>query len=94
MEIIMEQIERIKHMELQLERATRTIKALSAAMDEYGSVQDAINELEAYYGSEEWKKDFTDDEQGRLPNDLKRGVLSEDAIWNLLEEYRTLKERL
>jgi len=26
--------------------------------------------------------------------DLKRGVLSEDGIWNLLEDVRTLKERM
>lgn len=90
----MEQIERIKQMEERLERALRAVRGLSEALEAYESVQEDIRILAAYYGSEEWKKDFTDDEQGRLPNDLKRGVLSEDAIWNLLEECRTLKERL
>ena len=32
---------------------------------------------------EEWKKDFEDDEKGLLPKELKRGVLSEDGIYNL-----------
>ena len=27
---------------------------------------------------------FADDEAGLLPKDLKRGVLSEDGLWNLL----------
>lgn len=41
-----------------------------------------------------YEKDFRDDEKGLLPPDLKRGVLSEDGIWNLLEEVRSLKERM
>ncbi len=38
----------------------------------------------AYYVSDEWKRDFADDEAGRLPQSLKRGVLSEDGIDSLL----------
>ena len=33
-------------------------------------------------------EDFADDEAGLLPNDLKRGVLSKDGLFNLLERYR------
>ena len=52
------------------------------------AMQDMIDELTAYYGSREWKKDFADDEAGRLPEDLKRGVLSEDGIYDLIERYK------
>ena len=38
------------------------------------------------------EKDFCDDEKGLLPADFKRGVLSEDGVWNLLEEISALKE--
>lgn len=38
--------------------------------------------------------DFDDDEAGRLPPDLRRGVLSEDGIWNALERRRELRGRL
>ena len=31
---------------------------------------------------------------GLLPANLKRGVLSEDGIWNLLSDYRELMGRL
>ena len=48
----------------------------------------------AYYGSDEWKQDLADDEAGRLPQDLKRGVLSEDAVWNLQEDNRELIARM
>ena len=47
-----------------------------------------VQELESYYNSTEWKQDYTADEEGLLPKDLKRGVLSEDGIYNVLELYR------
>lgn len=90
----MKQIERIELMEQNLERATDALRVMNDALDEYEAAQDALHELDTYYGSDTWKQDFSDDEQGRLPNTLKRGVLSEDAIWNILEDYRALKERL
>ena len=90
----MEQIERIRKMEARLNRASQTVMSLSAALNDYIEVQEDIRALEAYYGSDEWKQDFADDEAGRLPKDLKRGVLSEDAIWNLQEDNRDLCNRI
>ena len=90
----MKQIQRIERMERNLERAKHALGVLNDALDEYDSVQEALHELDTYYGSDTWKQDFADDEQGRLPKTLKRGVLSEDAIWNVLEDYHNLKERL
>ena len=58
--------------------------AVSAETDE------AIRRLELYYGSFEWKVDFQSDESGLLPRDLRRGVLSEDGIDDLLGRYRCL----
>ena len=40
--------------------------------------------LEAYYISGEWLEDYEADERGEFPPDLKRGVLSQDALYNLL----------
>lgn len=90
----MEQIKRIKQMELRLERAAKAVINLSAALEEYEAVQEDIKALDEYYGSKEWKQDFADDEAGQLPADLKRGVLSEDGIWNLLSDARELNNRL
>ena len=90
----MEQIERIKQMEQRLEKLATAVMELSAALDKYEAVQEDIEALDAYYGSEEWKQDYADDEAGLLPTDLKRGVLSEDGIWNLLSDVRELKDRL
>lgn len=90
----MEQIERIKQMELRLERAAAAVMEVSAALDKYEAVQEDIAVLDEYYGSEMWKQDYADDEAGLLPVDLKRGVLSEDGIWNLLSDTSELKKRL
>ena len=90
----MKQIERIKQMEERFERTSKAIKKLSSALDNYAKVQEDLAALSKYYGSKTWKKDFNDDEAGRLPADLKRGVLSEDGIWNLLEANKELKEKL
>lgn len=90
----MEQIQRIRQMELRMERAAKAVMELSAALENYKAVQEDITALEQYYGSEVWKQDFADDEAGRLPTDLKRGVLSEDGIWNLLSDARELNKRI
>ena len=89
-----EQIERIKAMEQQMDTASVAVIELSAALDKYQEAQEAIEVLSTYYESKEWKQDFADDEAGRLPQSLKRGVLSEDGIWNLLADNRELKDRL
>ena len=90
----MEQIERIKQMERHLDRASQAVMQLSAALDQYAAVQESLKALDAYYGSHEWKQDFAADEAGLLPKDLKRGVLSEDAIWNVLSDSKELKARM
>lgn len=90
----MEQIERIRQMEMRLDQAEEAVKELSVALEKYVVAQDAIRTIEAYYGSEEWRKDFEDDENGLLPKELKCGVLSEDGIWNMLEECRQIDVRM
>lgn len=52
----------------------------------------ALSTLEAYYTSPAWRTDFEADEAGLLPPDLKRGVLSEDGIYNLLEDFKWVEE--
>lgn len=90
----MEQLARIKQMEQCLDKASVAVMQFSEALDKYVDAQEAIAKLGEYYGSEEWKQDFADDEAGRLPKDLKRGVLSEDGIWNLLSDSRELNIRM
>ena len=89
-----EQVARIRRMERNLVSASAAVKRLSTALDKWEAAQAAIAALDEYYGSDLWRKDFEDDEAGRLPADLKRGVLSEDGIWDLLADCKELKARL
>ena len=44
--------------------------------------------LDAYYSSGEWQEDYEADERGEFPPDLKRGVLAQDALYDLLEDTK------
>ena len=87
----MEQIERIRTMEQLLDFALEAMRELPMSFEKYAEVEEAISILSAYYGSNEWKQDYADDEAGLLPKDLKRGILSEDGIWNLLSDWENIK---
>ena len=91
---IEEVIHRIQQMEQHLDRASEAVMQLSAALENYQEAQEAIKALSDYYGSEKWKSDFEADEAGLLPRELRRGVLSEDAIWNVLTDSRDLNVRM
>lgn len=82
----MTQIERIKYFECLLDRTAAAAERLDAALKEFEAVQPLAGELSDYYGSRKWRRDFEDDEAGRFPDDLKRGVLSEDAVYDALAE--------
>ena len=90
----MEQIERIQHFESLLDRVAPVLKNLGEALDAVEAVQEDVKELSAYYESDEWRDDFETDEAGKLPADLKRGVLSEDGIYDVLSDHYTLTIRL
>lgn len=90
----MDQIKRIIHMEAILNEAGAAVAALEAALDRYDAVRERLAELEAYYGGGEWMRDFEDDSAGKLPKDLRRGVLSEDAVYDLLTDRNALLKRM
>ena len=90
----MTRIERITHMEGLMDKSTEVIHRLEQALEDFAALQPDIAELEAYYTSPQWRKDFEADEAGKLPKNLKRGVLSEDGLWNVLEDYKRLSSVL
>ena len=87
-------IERIQEMEEILDRASRVMDELESKLTELDALQPDIQKLEKYYTGKNWKSDLKLDEEGKLPKDLKRGVLSEDGIYDLLERYRELKDSI
>ena len=88
------QTKRIRQMERHLKHASAALKRLSSALDKYEEAKADIAALASYYVSDDWKQDFAADEAGLLPKELKRGVLSEDGIWNLIEDNKELQKKL
>ena len=87
-------VKRIQEMEEILDHANKVINELESKISELESIQPDIQKLEKYYTGKDWKADFKLDEEGKLPPDLKRGVLSEDAAYDLLERNRELIDQL
>ena len=90
----MEQIERIQHYEMMLDRVAPVLENLEEALCAFDGIQEDVRELSSYYESDDWREDFEADEAGRLPRDLKRGVLSEDGIYDVLSNHYGLTVRL
>jgi hypothetical protein len=88
----MKQIERIQYMEQLLDFVIEARKEQNIHPKKSARIQEAIRILAEYYASDDWKRDFADDEAGILPKDLKRGVLSEDGIWNVLSSEESEQE--
>ena len=78
-------IERIRRMEEcfdALRRALQTERPVIPA--------EPLRELTEYYDGGQWLRDYELDERGLLPEGLRRGVLSEDGVYDLLDEIRCL----
>ncbi len=84
-------IERVKKMEgyFEMVGAFQKVSSQNEKLDT--NLEKAVQELAAYLESGEWLADYECDERGELPRDLKRGVLSQDGLYNLLEELRIKK---
>lgn len=83
--------DRITHYENIMDRILRTVNLDGITPAVYENVLPDLKELEDYYTSQEWKEDYAADEAGLLPESLKRGVLSQDGINDLLDRFRDLK---
>ncbi|MBR5572579.1 MAG: DUF4298 domain-containing protein [Oscillospiraceae bacterium] len=47
-----------------------------------------LRRLRRYYEGGQWLRDYALDEAGLLPRELKRGVLSQDGVYDLLTELK------
>jgi len=84
-----ERIERIKKMEEKLDEVTPKIRAFEASLETMNKVFEDMKILSDYY-SNEWKQDYEADEEGKIPKDLKRGVLGQDTLYDLFSDYSQL----
>ena len=82
------QLQRISYYEAIMQELSAAVRSEDTTIEALKTLQSKAEELGAYLESDSWKQDFADDEAGHFPAGLKRGVLSEDGIFNLLESYR------
>ena len=87
-------VARITAMEEILDEALRRMDAAGERPQDLLDYQSEVKELSEYYSGPDWKADFALDEAGALPADLKRGVLSEDGIYDALERNSELLEKI
>lgn len=87
-------IGKIRTMEEKLNRCRAAVDNLTDALDAFNAVQADLCALEAYYGSSDWFSHLAADERGELPPSLCRGVLSQDALYDLLQDADALRRRL
>ena len=80
-----EAIDRIERMEALFDRLREALEesAPPISMEEYRNLKKALSD---YLESGDWLSDYELDEAGLLPSDLKRGVLSQDGLYDLLSE--------
>ena len=74
----------MEHLEEAIRRIQRMEEIFDTVCEDHG--HPSLGELVRYYEGGQWLKDYELDEQGLLPRDLKRGVLSQDGVYNLLEQ--------
>ena len=86
-------IQRIKDFEYKFNEVSRVMAALDMAMDEYTDIKSYIGDLKDYMESGQWKADFEADERGEIPADVERGILSEDGLYDLLEDMEKILGR-
>ncbi len=86
-------IERITKNEERLDNILSSINKLEEALKEFKSNERNLQLLKKYYGSNNWFKDKELYEKG-LISKVKAGVLSEDAVWNMLEDIDNLIEEM
>ena len=86
-------IDRISKNEERLDKLLESIKKLNNALDEFESNKKDLDLLKKYYGSKTWFKDKELYESEKIKN-IKAGVLSEDAVWNMLDEIDELMNRM
>lgn len=87
-----EAVLRIKHMEELFNRLSETVSDFPAGIAQNEELRLAVTELSDYYSNGSWLSDYELDEQRLLPPELKRGVLSQDGLYDLLCELREVMD--
>ena len=82
-------IERIEKNEERYDKIQINIKELHHSLENFKNNKKDLYLLKKYYESKNWIKDKDAYENNKIYK-IKAGVLSEDGVWNLLEDINEL----
>lgn len=80
---------RVAAFETSFNHIDNTLKKFEKALSDLKNAQADLQKLEEYYYNG-WAEDLEADRRGEISNGINRGILSEDAIYNLLGESRSI----
>ncbi len=86
-------IDRITKMENILDKLTLVVEKSDKVMNELSDSLKDLKTLKKYYESQ-YMKDVMAEKRNEVPHDLKRGVLSEDAVHMLLTDLVELSNKM
>lgn len=87
---LQETIDRITKMEFYFDTIQKALEINPDFLNKEAPAGIMLQELTEYYENGQWMADYEADEAGQLPRDLKRGILSEDGVYNLLFDIEQL----
>lgn len=88
--MLQEAINRIRQMEQTFDRLLTAERADPASLRVNPALSSLLQDLTRYYEGGQWLRDYELDEKGCLPPELKRGVLSQDAVYDFLARRGTV----
>ena len=92
-----ERYENIREMNEILVKIENILTKAEEVLEEWKVVQPDYDRLVAYYDSKQWRKDYFDSNDGKIPDEIPQWVLTQDAIFDaigtqlyLADEFQTL----
>ena len=92
-----ERYENIREMNEILIKIETILTKAGEVLRDWKAVRPAYDRLVAYYDSKQWRKDYFDSNDGKIPDEIPQWVLTQDAIFDaigtqfyLADEFQTL----
>ena len=79
-----ERYENIREMNEILVKVENILTKAEEVLEEWKAVQLDYDRLVAYYDSKQWRKDYFDSNDGKIPDEVPQWVLTQDAIFDAI----------
>ena len=76
--------ENIREMNEILMKVEAVLTKAEEVLEEWKAVQPDYDRLVAYYDSKQWRKDYFDSNDGKIPDEVPQWVLTQDAIFDAI----------